>query len=146
MHLAVVVDGSSTRLDELVAKALVVPLEMVVRDELEDGGPEVVLAEDRQAVEALLADRAHEALRERVQVRTPREADHWNPSTVEKSSERRRVDRIAAEDQEALVAEEAIDLSMRLRPICIIHRPHGWWTMPATWTRRVSSSITKKTK
>ncbi len=48
MHLAVVVRGTGTRFDELVVEALLVPLEMVVRDGFSDGGPELTLAEEHQ--------------------------------------------------------------------------------------------------
>ncbi len=37
-------------------------------------------------------------------------------------------------------------MSVRLRAICFIQAPWGWRTMPAIWTRRVSMSMTKRTK
>ena len=55
--------GTPQRLNELVAKALVVPLGVVVRHELRDRAPKVTLPEQNHAIQALLFDRADEPLR-----------------------------------------------------------------------------------
>ena len=48
--------GSDLWLDKLIANALMIPLRMVVRDELRDGAPKVALAEEQYAVQAFLFD------------------------------------------------------------------------------------------
>jgi len=48
------------RLNQFVAEALVVPLDVIMRHELRQGTPEVALAEHDQTVEAFLFDGPHE--------------------------------------------------------------------------------------
>jgi hypothetical protein len=56
------------RFHEFVGESLVVALAVVVVDVLANGVAEVALAQEDQSVEALLLDRAHEALRVGIQV------------------------------------------------------------------------------
>ena len=53
-------------LNQFVADALMVPLAIVVGHEVGNGAPKVALTERDHAIEALLFDRSHEALRIRV--------------------------------------------------------------------------------
>jgi hypothetical protein len=54
---------SPERLNQSVADALMVPLAMVVGHEVGNGAPKMALTERDHAIEALLLDRSHEALR-----------------------------------------------------------------------------------
>ena len=54
---------SPERLNQFVADALMVPLAVVVGHEVGNGAPKVAFTERDHAIEALLLDRSHEALR-----------------------------------------------------------------------------------
>src|SRR5262249_8968672 len=56
--------------DQPVAEPLMVPLSVVVCDELIEGAKQLTLAEKDQTVETLRADRAHEALRVSIGIRS----------------------------------------------------------------------------
>ena len=66
---SVVVRGLWFRINHAVSEALVIPLEVVVRDVFGDDLAQVPLAEGDDEPQAFLADRADEALGVRVQVR-----------------------------------------------------------------------------
>jgi hypothetical protein len=67
-RIGVVVDRRGDRGDQSAVEALVVPLEMVVLDELRDREPEVALTERNELAQALGLEREHKPLGDRVQV------------------------------------------------------------------------------
>jgi hypothetical protein len=67
--------GSLQGLNELVPDALMIPLRVIVRQELRHGAPKVALAKEQYAVQALLVDRSHEPLCVGMTVRRT----HWRP-------------------------------------------------------------------
>ena len=66
--ICVLVSRRRRRSDQPVVEALVVALEMVVRDELRDRKAEMALTERNELVEAFALDREYEALRKGVQI------------------------------------------------------------------------------
>jgi hypothetical protein len=61
--------GSGCRGDQRIPESLMVPLPMVVRHELVQGAEQPALSEQDEAIETLVSDRAHEALRVGVGIR-----------------------------------------------------------------------------
>jgi hypothetical protein len=87
-----------------------VPLAMVVSDELGEGAEEATLPEEDQAVEALLPDRAHEALRVGVGIRRPDGHQHDpHAGTLEDLAEAIGPLAIAIADENAVAHQEPID-------------------------------------
>jgi len=109
-HLTVVVHGAGAGVDERVVETLVVPLLVVVLEELAENAAEVGFAEGDDVVEALVADGAHEALGVGVEIGTAwRDADDAHALVGEQPTERGGVEWVAVGDQEALAGEEAIE-------------------------------------
>jgi hypothetical protein len=68
-RIGILVGRRGDRGDQPVVQALVVALEMIVRDELRDRQAEVALAERNKLVETFTLDRKHKAFRICVQMR-----------------------------------------------------------------------------
>ncbi len=80
-------------LDQPIAQTMMGPLAVVVLHVLRDRSPQMPLAEDHQAIQALGLDREHESLRVGVQIRTSRRQPHrGDANTLENRSPRARVD------------------------------------------------------
>ena len=60
------------RLDESVTQALVITFIVIVRDEVLNSRPQRTLTEEDEPFQTGFLDAAHESLRVRVQIRTPR--------------------------------------------------------------------------
>jgi hypothetical protein len=61
---------SGCPLDQGVLETLMVPLAVVVRDELLHGSPEMPFSKRNEAIETLLVDRPDEPLRIRIRIRS----------------------------------------------------------------------------
>ena len=86
--------------DEAVVDTLVVPLAMVVLDELEDDAAKMSLVHRHDSIEALSPHGKDESFSERVQIRAPwGESDDLHSGAFEGSSELCRVERIPIEYQ-----------------------------------------------
>ena len=104
------------RVDQGAIEALVVPLSVVVLDVLSNRVAEVPFAQDHHATEALVLDRAHEALGVGVEVRASARQGHDLDSAVPKKFlEGCGEERIPVEDQVGLALEEAVKSLSRLR-------------------------------
>jgi hypothetical protein len=67
-----VAGGRGRRFDQIVPQPLMVPLAVIVRDVFGHCSTQVPLAERYESIETFAANREHEPLRERVQIRAPR--------------------------------------------------------------------------
>ena len=75
-------------LDQLVLKALVIPLLMIVRDTLREGPPEVAFAERNHPIETLLLNGAHEAFGVSIRIRRLQERWHdADPGVAEQAAD-----------------------------------------------------------
>jgi len=72
LNLACVAEMASFWTDELVRQTLVIAFTVIMRDEVLDGCPQRLLAEEDHAIQAGLPDAAHKSLRVGVQVWRPR--------------------------------------------------------------------------
>ena len=97
------------RQDQAIAEPLVIPLVMVVHDELADGAPQRALADQNHALEAGLLDGVHEALRIGVQVRSAGgESDGRDTGRGECVAHGRTEERVAVMDADPDVPEESV--------------------------------------
>jgi hypothetical protein len=108
--IGVLVSRRRRRGDQPVVEALVVALEMIVRDKLRDREAEVALTERNELVEAFALDREHESLRKGVQIwAAGRELEALDAGGAEDRAERLGEQRVAVMDQVALVSQESVD-------------------------------------
>ncbi len=141
-HDALAGADALTRLDQLVSQPLVIPFAVIVGDVLADRTTQRSFAEEDHAVQALLFDRAHEALGPGVQVGRARwQTKSFATALLEDPAERLVVFAVAVDDQEALPRRNPSTPSVRLRATCIIQRVSGCGVAPAKQTRRVDSSM-----
>ncbi len=96
-----------TGVDQLAAKALVMQFSVVMSQVLPKRPAEVILAERNHAVQALPADREHEALGISVQVwAASGEPDHAQAAAFEQGPKLGRKERVAVQNQKALAQQE----------------------------------------
>ena len=96
-------------MDQAVVQALVIPLVVVVGDELADGATQRALADEHHPLEAGFLDGPHEALRIGVQVwRAGRESDGRDPGRRERVAHGRTEERVAVVNEEPHVPEESV--------------------------------------
>jgi hypothetical protein len=82
-------------LDQLIAKALVIALSMIVDDEFGDSLTQRRLPDEDHPIQAFFLDRAHEALGIRIQIgRSGRQSDHSGSRLRDQLSELSRVLRV----------------------------------------------------
>ena len=96
-------------MDEAIAEALVIPLVVVVRDELADGTTQQALTDEHHPLEARFLDGADEAFRVGIQVRgASGEADGGDTRRGERVSHGRTEEWVAVVDEEPHVPEESV--------------------------------------
>ena len=97
------------RLNQLVTDALMIPLGMVVRDELGDRASKTLTQRDH-ARKAFLLDRPNEPLRVRVAVRCPeRRLNDTDSFPLEELQHRTTPLSIAIADQDATVSQDSVN-------------------------------------
>ena len=95
--------------DQVVAAPLMVPLPMVVGHELVEDADEAPFPEENQAVETLLANRAHEAFRVGVGVRRlDGREDDANPRAFDDVSESLRPLAVPVADEDPMARQEPV--------------------------------------
>ena len=105
---------------------------------------EVAAVEDQQPVETLGADGADEALGVGVRLWRPdRCSDHLIPSLRKTSSKARAELAVAVVDQEPRLLEVAAEAEVAR--LLVTQAPVGLVVQPASWTRRLASSMKNKT-
>jgi hypothetical protein len=102
------------------------------------------LAEDRPAVQDLVAQGADEALADRVHARSLH-GGAQDPGPVAWKAASNEYVKSAVADQELDVPGPLVRARARLRACCIVHSPLGCAVTPRTWTCRVDASITNST-
>ena len=120
---------------------------MVMFDELVDELAYMSLAKRDHATETLLFDRADEPLGIGVEIGTLR----WQPNRLDTATRQDLAEDTRVQGSRSWIRWDAVRRqpstgSVRLRASCSIHAPYGCGWIPAMVTRRVSSSITKKTR
>ena len=105
---------------------------------------EMSAADDQQPVETLGADGADEALGVGVCLwRTDRRMDHFDAFAPEDLVKGGAELAVPVMEQEARPLEMPVKL--RLRACCVTQAPVGLGVQPAIWTRRLPSSMKKRT-
>ena len=107
--------------DQRILQPLVIPLAMIVLDELTQGTAEMALAHRNHPIEAFFFDRSNEALRVRVGVRCPYGRLHdVDPRIAQRVAHVLTPFPIAITDQHAMLAQQA-DVSRRHRATDLSH-------------------------
>ena len=103
-------DRAGLRRDQVIAEPLMVSLPMVVRHELVEHAQQPPLPEENQAIETLLANRAHEPFRVGVRVRRlDGRQDDANPRAFHDVSESLRLLGVPVADEDPMTRQEPID-------------------------------------
>src|SRR5262245_30814232 len=131
------------RLDQRVLEPLMIPLTMIMMDELRHGPSEVALAERNQPVEALLLDGSDKTLRVRIRIRCPHgRQDDANPRLAEALLYLLAPFPIPIADQDGVVPQQPVSAAVTERLIWRMNRSSGCGVDPTMCTRRDARSIT----
>jgi hypothetical protein len=138
--------ASTTRwraVDEFVAESLVIPLPMVMLDELGDRPAEMTFTERDDPAQTFVLDGPYEALRVRVRVgRLKRRLHHSDPRLTQAFADGRAPLRIPVADQHAVTGECAIAGGRQRASDLAMNASSGCGVLPRICTRREARSIT----
>ena len=124
-----------------------VSLAVVVLDVLPSEEAQVALTERDHSIETFLFHRPNEPFGVRVEIGTlRRQPNGLHPAARQDVGYNTGVKGIPVANEMACCSQDPSTGSISVRAICSTHAPPGWGWMPAIWTRRVCSSITKKTR